>query len=389
MTMRTLDSLRLGTVVIGCGLTLSGCGGTTNDDAVPVPSTSGSVPAVSPAPTTGVTPPVAPTGSTQMPTPVNPPPTGSPTGNPPVGATSSPVAPPAGTTGIVTPIVPTVSPTTDMSTGSPSTSGPASSSTDVGTTSSVDPGTSSDEPTTTGETPTGGNGSVLLSEDFEDDASGAVPQGYDTFIGWVANPASPSGSEIVAVGDGQKHGGAQALQVKGGSNPAQLVWKIPEGQDKLYVRSWIYLVDRQLGQNPGANHETLIALRDSVGQANSEIRFGEIKGIIGTNEVPTDDISPKQDQWGMGPVIEKGRWVCLEVAFLGDLPYHELRAWADGEVVHEVTAADQWNNRSLTSPTWMQGRFVELVFGWHSFSSASNTVWFDDIIVSTERVGCD
>ncbi len=257
-------------------------------------------------------------------------------------------------------------------------------SSDVETTSDVE-----GETTSEGETPTGGgDGTVLLTEGFEDAAAGAPPDGYDTFIGWVANPTSPSGSESVAVGTEQKHGGSQALQVKGGSNPAQLVWKIPQGHNKLYVRSWIYLVDRQLGQNPGANHETLIALRDSVGQANSEIRFGEIKGVIGTNEVPTDDISPQQDQWGMGPVVEKGKWVCLEVAFLGDSAYHELHAWADGELVHEVTAADQWNNRSLSSATWMQGRFVELVFGWHSFSSASNTVWFDDIVVSTAPVGC-
>jgi hypothetical protein len=228
----------------------------------------------------------------------------------------------------------------------------------------------------------------LLTEGFEDAAAGAPPDGYDTFIGWVANPTSPSGSESVAVGTEQKHGGSQALQVKGGSNPAQLVWKIPQGHDKLYVRSWIYLVDRQLGQNPGANHETLIALRDSVGQANSEIRFGEIKGVIGTNEYPSDDISPLYDQWGKGPVIDRGKWVCLEVAFLGDLPYNELHAWADGQLVHEITAANQWQNTSLTAPDWMEGRFIELVFGWHSFSSASNTVWFDDIVVSTAPVGC-
>lgn len=282
------------------------------------------------------------------------------------------------------------SPSVNPATSEPVTSMPSTTSNEPAPSSDVG-GTSepTSEVSTGGETTTepSGGGTILLREDFESHTAGAAPQGYDTFIGWVANPTNPSGPEVVAVGTEQKHGGSKALQIKGGSNPAQLVWKIPQGQTKLYVRTWLYLVDRQLGQNPDANHETLIAVRDSVGQANSEVRFGEIKGVIGTNEVPSDDITPKSEQWGKGPVIEKGRWACLEVAFLGDKAYNELHAWVDGELVHEVTAADQWTHGSL-SPNWIKGRFTELVFGWHSFSNASNTLWMDDIVVSTERVGC-
>lgn len=396
-------------LVLGAACGDAGQDTTSNTNGLASTTASTSTPGVTPAPGGALTPgatPVTPPGAT----PVTPPggtpgtPPGTTPGTPP-GAT--PVTPPGGTP--VTPSTPVTPPgstpvtppgstptppsstTTPVTPIPPSTTPPVTPVLPPGTTPTTPP-TPTTEPTTSetgGETTTSvGDGTILLTEDFEDDAAGAAPEGYDTFIAWNANPTNPSASEVVAVGNGQKHGGSQALQVKGGSNPAQLVWKIPTGQNKLYVRSWIYLADRQLGQNPDANHETLIALRDSVGQANSEIRFGEIKGIIGTNEVPTDDISPKQDQWGKGPVIAKGKWVCLEVAFLGDLPYHEIHAWADGELVHEVTAADQWNNSSLKSPTWMQGRFVELVFGWHSFSSASNTVWFDDIVVSTAPVGC-
>lgn len=353
------------------GLTLGACGG------------EGATPQDEPAPSTGpvVTQPQPSGGPTNVPSsgdvvapPVNSSTNVAPT--PPV-ASSSPTVTPS-----VTPPPPASSPVSPTPT-TPSETSPSDTST------TTDPSSTSGE-TTTGPEPGGpAAGTVLLSEDFESHSAGALPSGYDSFIGWVPNPMNQSGAEVVVVGTDQKHAGNQALQVKGGANPAQLVWKIPVGHNKLYVRSWVYLAERQLGSNPGANHETLIALRDSVGNANSEIRFGEIKGVIGTNEVPTDDISPLMDQWGGGPVIEKGKWVCLEVAFLGDKPYHELHAWADGQLVHEVTAADQWQNRTLTAANWMEGRFVELVFGWHSFSSASNTVWFDDIIVATERVGCN
>src|ERR1051325_10073525 len=42
------------------------------------------------------------------------------------------------------------------------------------------------------------------------------------------------------------------------------------------VRAYFYMT-RQLGMNPGANHETLIGIRKATGSANDEIRFGEIK----------------------------------------------------------------------------------------------------------------
>jgi hypothetical protein len=375
MNKQLLNFPWISSTALIAGLSLGACGG------------DGAEPQAEPAPSTGpvitqpvqpVQPPAGPTGPSGggdvVAPPVNSSPDVAPTQPAPSVPTESPsvTPPPASSPVGPTPTTPSETPTSDTPT--PTT---------------PEPSPTSGE-TTTDPAPSGpAAGTVLLNEDFESHAVGALPSGYDSFIGWVPNPMNQSGAEVVVVGTEQKHGGNQALQVKGGSNPAQLVWKIPAGQNKLYVRSWVYLADRQLGSNPGANHETLIALRDSVGNANSEIRFGEIKGVIGTNEVPTDDISPLMDQWGGGPVIAKGKWVCLEVAFLGDKPYHEVRAWADGELVHEVTEANQWQNRTLTASNWMEGRFVELVFGWHSFSSASNTVWFDDIIVATERVGCN
>jgi hypothetical protein len=158
------------------------------------------------------------------------------------------------------------------------------------------------------------------------------------------------------------------------------------GTNRLFVRAYVFL-SRQLGMNPGANHETLIALRKDPSGANDEIRFGEIKGVIGTNEVPTDNISPLMARWGQGPVMAANTWVCVEVAFLGDQPQHVLRAWADGQQVHEVTMGNQWQNGAMPA-TWLQGKFVQVLFGWHSFSGAEVDLWLDDVVLATERVGC-
>jgi len=140
--------------------------------------------------------------------------------------------------------------------------------------------------------------------------------------------------------------------------------------------------------NPGANHETLIGIRKLPGQANDEVRFGEIKGVIGTNEVPSDNISPKMAQWGMGPVVAPGGWRCIEVAFLADQPQHTLYAWADGTMVHSVTAPDQWQNGTLPA-NWLNGKFVEVIMGWQSFSGIDTDLWIDDVVLSNSPVGCN
>jgi hypothetical protein len=232
------------------------------------------------------------------------------------------------------------------------------------------------------------DGEVLFSEDFEGQAVRQRPDGWDDFVGWQKNNTNntPSAANFAVVDSEQAFNSSNAIHFKGGSNPAQITRPLPSGTSRIYVSARVYMT-RQLGQNPGANHETLIAIRGESGAANDEIRFGEIKGVIGTNEVPSDNISPLMDQWGMGPVVPANTWACFEVAFLGDAAQHELHAWVDGVEVHSITVPDQWQNGAMPA-TWMDGKFLEVVFGWHSFSSQDIDVWMDDITVATARQGC-
>ncbi len=246
----------------------------------------------------------------------------------------------------------------------------------------------SGSPTTTGAGTTGGNPEdVLFADDFEDGTVGQQPAGWDNFIAWNANGANPSGDDLALVDDSQAHGGAHSVHFHGGSNPAQLTRALPSGTNRLYVRAYVRM-SRQLGQNPGANHETLIAIRGTPGGANDEVRFGEIKGVIGTNEVPSDNISPLMDQWGMGPVVPADTWACFEVAFLGDQATHELHAWVDGTEVHSITDPMKEFQNGAMPATWLSNKFSEVVIGWHSFSSANADVWMDDLVVALSPIGC-
>lgn len=239
---------------------------------------------------------------------------------------------------------------------------------------------------------TGGTGSSgFFTEDFEAGTVGMQPPGWDNFIAWNKNGANPSGDTLALVDMTRAKSGTKSLHVKGGSNPAQIVKALADGTNKLYVRGWFYM-SRQLGNHPepAANHETLIAIRKTSGGANDEVRFGEIKGVIGTNEVPSDNIAPTMDKWHAGPSVSADAWHCIEVAFLGDVMPNQLKAWADGTLVHEITSVgtDTWQNGAMPA-TWLVPNFKEIVIGWHSFSSQSNDMWVDDIVLSDGPIGCN
>lgn len=117
------------------------------------------------------------------------------------------------------------------------------------------------------------------------------------------------------------------------------------------------------------------------------MRFGDIKGALGLNEVPTDALSLKIDQWNQGPSIAAGSWVCLQLKFDGTGAQHAFTATVDGQLVHEVTSADQWH--TPVPATWLDGKYKEFMIGWHSFNGISNELWFDDLVVSTAHVPCN
>lgn len=228
---------------------------------------------------------------------------------------------------------------------------------------------------------------LLIAEDFEDGSEGQQPADWGNFINWVQDQSNPSGDTQALVTKEFAYTGEQSVHFHGGQNPAQLWKPLPDGTNILYVRMFVRM-SRQFGENPGANHETLIAIRDNPNSADSEVRFGEIKGVIGTNEIPSDDISPQFDQWGLGPSIPANTWACVEVGFLGDRQPNELHAWVDGEEVHTITdPVGDFQHGSLTDD-WLAKHFGNVVIGWHSFSNETIDLWVDDLVVAQERIGC-
>ncbi len=203
---------------------------------------------------------------------------------------------------------------------------------------------------------------------------GKQPAGWDNFISYNFNTTNPqSDGNGALIDDAHTHDGTKfAVHFKSTGNPVFLERALPTGTNHLFIRAWFYMT-RQLGKGPqSANHETLLGITADPKSVNTEVRFGEIKGVIGTNHVPSDNIAPKMAQWYMGPTVSANAWHCIEVEFAGNnTTYNSLYAYADGTLVHSITAATDWQNGTLPA-NWMNGMFVDVKFGWQSFSSMAN-----------------
>jgi polyisoprenoid-binding protein YceI len=141
-----------------------------------------------------------------------------------------------------------------------------------------------------------------------------------------------------------------------------------------------------LGNDPGDNHEHIMGIKRTP-DANDEIRVGQIKGVLGTNHIPSDNIAPKMAQWNSGPQLAANTWYCVETSYYADTAYDELRMWVNGTLVHSITSANDWNNGAL-SADWLSDKFNYAMLGFHSFSGHNADVWMDDIVLSTQPIGC-
>lgn len=227
---------------------------------------------------------------------------------------------------------------------------------------------------------------VLFSETFENGTAGTQPAGWQNFIGWVPNNGNTtSGTEYALIDSTKAYNGGKSIHFKGGARPAQIVRALPTGTQRLYTRAYVNL-SVALGNVAGDNHEHIFGIKRTL-DANNEVRVGQIKGVLGTNQVDSDNIAPRMDKWYSGPQLAPNTWYCVEVDYLADQAYDTLKMRVNGTEVHSITSGSDWNNGALGAD-WMSDKFNYVMFGFHSFSGRNADVWMDDLVVSTQPIGC-
>jgi hypothetical protein len=197
------------------------------------------------------------------------------------------------------------------------------------------------------------------------------------------------GTGSVKVDSQQAHTGTRSIQVKGGAGYCNHVFFRPTSatwtaSDPLYARFYVRF-DKALTQS----HVTFLALHDD--KEMKDLRMGGQSEILMWNRESDDATLPELSPTGIAASKKPatGTWLCVELLIDAKTP--KLQTWLDGEPVMGLTVEGeptpdidaQWQRKADWHPT-----LSDIRFGWESYGGDENTLWFDDVALATQRIGC-
>jgi hypothetical protein len=228
---------------------------------------------------------------------------------------------------------------------------------------------------------------ISACNDSFEGQTGTTPTGV-----WQPSFPDCQGTGAVAVDHTVAHTGGTSLRVDGGSGYCNhafalnttMVAGMTTGRSlhvRVFVRHTTALPD---------GHVAFAALTDAA-DGNKHLRLGGQNRALQWNRESDDATLPEQSPAGVAlsvplPVNE---WSCLE--FTIDGMTGTMATWLNGTEVpglhldqtptHDIDS--QWLSRANWHPSP-----IDLRLGWESYAGGTDTLWFDDVTVSSSQIGC-
>jgi hypothetical protein len=177
--------------------------------------------------------------------------------------------------------------------------------------------------------------------------------------------------------------GSQSVKIAGSGFHTMLQLdapSFPTTATKIYVASWF-----RLGVDITQAHYIWVEAGDAVNDQH-EVRVGANIGLLQTNQFQNGEVDLREP----GIVPAAGTWYCLEYAV--DWTNHELEVWLDGALMQGISTTD-WVQKDPQNGGYSPGSGLSdwapvvqaLRFG---AELQGHDIWFDDIAVGTEKLGC-
>lgn len=128
---------------------------------------------------------------------------------------------------------------------------------------------------------------------------------------------------------------------------------------------------------------------DSAQGAKKHLRIGGQSKILMFNRETDDATLPDLSPQGIATsaALPANQWKCFEYKIGAD---GSIATWLDNSTVAGLTVgagasnpnAGQWTRSSI------KPKITGVYFGWESYGGDANTFWYDDIVISSSRIGC-
>lgn len=103
-----------------------------------------------------------------------------------------------------------------------------------------------------------------------------------------------------------------------------------------------------------------------------------------SDDATLPDLSP--NGIAASEALPAGSWQCFEYHLATD---GTIETWLNGEVIDALTTT----GTNANAAQWTRAAYVPKIegvyFGWESYGGATNTFWYDDVAISSTRVGCN
>ena len=122
---------------------------------------------------------------------------------------------------------------------------------------------------------------------------------------------------------------------------------------------------------------------------NKHLRIGGQNSILMFNRESDDATLPDLSPQGVAAstALPTGSWQCFE--------YHvgtdgSIETWLNGAAIDGLTVKPGVSNPNAGGWTRssIKPKPSAVYFGWESYGGDTNTFWYDDIVISSTRVGC-
>lgn len=219
---------------------------------------------------------------------------------------------------------------------------------------------------------------VLLCDDFEQASAGGAPDPAS----WQVEVFNQQGS--ISIDNTQAHSGSKSVHVIGtGTDSYRSVLftttkPFPPQSNQFYARVFM-----RSKNGMGEEHSTYFG----AGSVDDQriVRIGFQQYVLEANLIhPGTEYEVMSGPWGepsKGVQLPAGQWHCVETFFDGKA--HELRVWFDGTEVTGLHTTDWDKGLKTWSP-----QYGKAFFGFETYHAEQDEVWYDDIIIGTQRIGC-
>ena len=126
---------------------------------------------------------------------------------------------------------------------------------------------------------------------------------------------------------------------------------------------------------------------DSAQGAKKHLRIGGQNQILMFNRESDDATLPNlsPDGTASSKPLPVNTWTCFEYHLGTD---GSIETWLDSAAIAGLTTSPNNPHASQWRGSTIKPKITGVYFGWESYGSDVNTFWYDDISISSSRVGC-